>query len=107
MTLLFLGSTSTPRPLRKKNLTMHGIAREPVRVAELRERALDHPDRRLLTVRAAAEGEDRLAELLRHHELVVALVIDDRVHRPAEHRLLPLNFSYRVCCSCRHAWEDR
>src|ERR1043166_8360913 len=93
--------------LRDKNLIMHGIDREPVRVAQLRERALDHPDRRLLTVRAAAEGEDRLAELLRHHELVVALVIDDRVHRPAEHRLLPLNFSYRVCASVRQPGEHR
>src|ERR1044071_9931705 len=33
--------------LRDKNLIMHGIDREPVRVAQLRERALDHPDRRL------------------------------------------------------------
>ena len=61
------------------------------RIAQQRLRALNDADGRFVTVCAAAERQDRLADVRLHDDFIVDVVVRDCVHRAIQLRVLSLD----------------
>src|SRR5207253_10980578 len=71
----------------------------PIRTVAFRIGSLNDANRWFLTVRATAEYEDRIRKRIGYEDLIISRVVPDVVHRPAQHRRLPVDSSGRRLCS--------
>src|SRR5436190_13983673 len=79
--------------IRNIDLVVNGICIELIVKNQAGLRTLNHADWRLLAISGAVKGEDCIRKRIRHDDLIVNRVVNDRVHRPSEHRFLSFNSS--------------